>query len=106
MADNCSAAAYVLGSELVPLSGFDPAHIGFVMLKNGRVASTGAGANVLGSPLQSMVWLANKLGDLGLSLKAGVVVLTGAASPPLPVQRGDVIQLDVDRIGEVGCYFE
>ncbi len=106
VADNCSAAAYVLGSELVPLTGFDPARLGFVMLKNGRVASTGAGANVLGSPLQSMVWLANKLGELGLSLRAGEVVLTGAAAPPLPVGKGDVIQLAVDRVGEVGCYFE
>ena len=88
------------------LEGFDPRYIGFLMLKNGQVGSSGVGANFLGSPLESVTWLANKLVGLGLALKAGEIILTGAAAPPVPVGPGDTIHLTVDRVGEVGCYFE
>ncbi len=104
VADNCSARAFALGSELVQIRGFDPANLGFVMRKNGQVVSTGTGANVLGSPLTAVAWLANKLGQMGNAIKGGEVVLTGAATPPVAVAAGDVVQLSVDRIGEVKFY--
>ncbi len=103
IADNCSGARFVLGSQLTSLVGLDTRHVGFVMLKNGQVAGTGAGANVMGDPLESMAWLANKLASLGRSLKAGHVVLSGASVPPVPVEAGDVIHLNVDRVGQVFC---
>jgi len=80
--------------------------VGFVMGKNGQLVSTGAGANVLGSPLESAAWLANKLAQMDMSLKAGEIILTGAAVPPVPVETGDVIRLTIDRVGQVGCYFK
>lgn len=105
IADNCSGARFVLGSGVTPLVGFEARYLGFVMLKNGEVAGTGTGANVMGDPLESVVWLANKLGGLGLSLKAGQVVLSGASAPPVPVGPGDSIHLTVDRVGQVFCRF-
>ena len=105
VADNASSGAFVLGSRLVPLTGLDLRSVGFVMTKNGQLAATGAGAAVLGNPVQSVAWLANKMGEYQISLKAGDVVLSGAAAAAVPVQAGDSIHLTVDRIGDVGCFF-
>ena len=105
VADNASSGGFVLGSRLVPLTGLDLRCVGFVMMKNGQLAATGAGAAVLGNPVQSVAWLANKMGEYEISLKAGEVILSGAAAAAVPVQAGDSIQLTVDRIGDVGCFF-
>lgn len=105
VADNASSGAFVLGSKLVPLTGLDLRSVGFVMTKNGQLAATGAGAAVLGNPVQSVAWLANKMNEYGISLKAGEVILSGSALAAVPVEAGDSILLTVDRIGDVGCYF-
>ena len=105
VADNASAAAFVIGAGLTPLNGLDLRHVGFVLTKNGRLAGTGAGAAVLGSPVQSVAWLINKLGEMGVGLKAGEIILSGAAAAAVPVTAGDSVHLVVDRLGEVGCRF-
>jgi len=105
VADNASSAAFVLGSKLTPLTGIDLRYVGFVMTKNGQLAGTAAGAAVLGSPLQSVAWLANKMGEYGISLRAGETILSGSAVAAVPVEAGDSIHLVVDRIGDVSCFF-
>ncbi len=105
VADNASSGAFVLGSKLVPLARLDLRCVGFVMTKNGQLAATGAGAAVLGNPAQSVAWLANKMFEYGISLKAGEVILSGSAVAAVPVKAGDSIHLTVDRIGDVGCFF-
>lgn len=105
IADNASAAAFVIGASLTPLNGLDLRHVGFVLTQNGRLAGTGAGAAVLGSPLQSVAWLINKMGEMGIGLKAGEIILSGTPSAAVPVNSGDAIHLVVDRLGEVGCRF-
>jgi len=86
VADNASSGAVVLGAAMVKPVGIDLRHVGFVFTKNGRVAGTAAGAAVLGSPAQAVAWLANKMGEFGIALKAGEIVLSGAASAAVPVQ--------------------
>ena len=105
IADNASSGAFVLGSKLVPLTGLDIRCVGFVMTKNGKLAATGAGAAVLGNPVQSVAWLANKMGEYQISLKAGEIILSGSAVAAVPVTAGDSIHLTVDRVGDVGCFF-
>ena len=105
VADNASSSHYVLGSSIVPLTGLDLRYVGYVLVKNGQLFGTGAGADVLGSPLQSVTWLVNKLGEFDIGLKAGEIILSGAASGAVPIAAGDSIQLNVDRIGQVGCCF-
>ncbi len=105
VADNASSAGIVLGTRLVPLGGLDLRRVGFVMTKNERLAVAGAGAAVLGSPVQSVAWLANRLADYGISLKRGETILSGTPTAAVPVEAGDAIHLTVDRIGDVGCFF-
>ncbi len=105
VADNASGAALVLGACMVPPAGLDLRYVGFVLTKNGRLAGASSGAAVLGSPVQSVAWLANKLGEYDIALKAGEIILSGAAPAAVPVAAGDSIHLTVDRIGDVGCFF-
>jgi 2-keto-4-pentenoate hydratase len=70
------------------------------------VISTAAGAAVLGDPLQAVAWLANKMGEYGIPLKAGEVILSGSAAAAVPVQAGDVFHLTVDRLGDVETAFK
>jgi len=105
IADNASSAGFVLGSKLVPLADLDLRRVGFVMTKNGQMVGAGAGAAVLGNPVQSVAWLANRLSDYGIPLKAGEVILSGTPTAAVPVEAGDSIYLTVDRIGDVGCFF-
>src|SRR5450631_2245125 len=62
---------------------------------------TGHGKNVLGDPLIALTWLANELRQLGVTLRAGEVVTTGTCHPPLPIQFGDLFEVDFGVIGKV-----
>lgn len=105
IADNASSAAFVIGSRMVSPVDLDMRHVGFVVMRNGSLAGTSAGAAVLGSPAQSVAWLANKMAEFEIALKAGDIVLSGAAAAAVPVLAGDSITLTVDRIGDVSCCF-
>jgi len=98
IADNASSAMFVLGSQPTPLHAVDLWLVGATLRKNGRVVSTGAGAACLGNPINAVVWLANKLGELGEQLLAGQVVLSGALGPVTPVIAGDTVSVTVGRM--------
>ena len=44
---------------------------------------------MLGSPVISCAWLANKLLEFGVSLEPGDIVISGALMKMLPFQAGD-----------------
>jgi 2-keto-4-pentenoate hydratase len=105
VADNASSAVFVLGSQMVSPVGLDLRYVGFVVMHNGLLAGTAAGAAVLGSPAQSVAWLVNKMAEFGITLKAGEIVLSGAAAAAVPISAGSSVSLTVDRIGDVSCRF-
>lgn len=101
VADNASCGVFVLGDRLVDPRGLDLVTCGMVLEKNGEVVVTGAGAATMASPLNAMAWLANTLGRLGVPLKAGEVVLSGALGAMVPVKAGDNLRVAIGGIG--GC---
>ncbi len=101
VADNASCGVFVLGEQLVDIKNLDLATCGMVLEKNGEIVVTGAGAASLGHPVNAMVWLANMLGSLGIALKAGDIVLSGAMGAMVPVQKGDNLRIAIGGIG--GC---
>ena len=105
VADNASCGAFVLGDRLVDLRALDLRHCGMVLEKNGEVVVTGAGAATMGSPVNAMVWLANTLGRLGMPLKAGEVVLSGALGAMVPVVPGDQLRVTIGSIGSCSVRF-
>ena len=101
VADNASCGVFVLGDQLVDIADLDLALAGMVLEKNGEIVVTGAGAATMAHPVNAMVWLANMLGSLGIALKAGDTVLSGAMGAMVPVARGDNLRMTIGGIG--GC---
>ena len=101
VADNASCGVFVLGDQLVDIADLDLALAGMVLEKNGEIVGIGAGAATMAHPVNAMVWLANMLGSLGIALKAGDIVLSGAMGAMVPVARGDNLRMTIGGIG--GC---
>jgi 2-oxopent-4-enoate/cis-2-oxohex-4-enoate hydratase len=105
IADNASSGMFVLGDRAVDLKTIDLSTCGVVLEKNGIVECTGSGAAALGSPVNSVTWLANALGRLGTALRAGEIVLSGALAAMLPVAAGDNFTLSIGGLGSASVRF-
>ena len=75
------------------------------MTQNGTVVGTGAGGAVLGSPLRTLVWLANTVGARGVTLEEGQVVLPGSVCAMVPVSAGDTVTATFAGLGSVTALF-
>tara|TARA_Y100000780_G_scaffold209513_1_gene207107 strand:+ start:489 stop:668 length:180 start_codon:yes stop_codon:yes gene_type:complete len=57
----------------------------------------------MGSPINPIVWLANKMAELDDYLKAGEIIISGSLVTPVRVQPGSNITFI--RLGSVGATF-
>jgi 2-oxo-3-hexenedioate decarboxylase len=105
IADNTSAARYVIGSGRHDVAGRDLQSVGMVLHKNGAVAATATGAAVLGYPAASVAMLANMLGERGRAIPAGVLILSGGATEAIEVAAGDQISVECQWLGAVSVQF-
>lgn len=101
VADNGSAAAFVVGGKPTKLDNLDLPHLGMVVYKNGEFFTSAAGAAVLGNPLRSVAWLANAIGKFGVTLNAGEIILAGALTAAVSVKPGDNFRVEFAEIGSV-----
>jgi 2-keto-4-pentenoate hydratase len=102
IADNACAHYFVLGAA-APESwrGLDLAQYKVLGLRNGTVAETGFGANVLGDPRIALTWLVNELSQFGYPLRKDQVVITGTCVKPMPIAVGDRMEGDFGQLGRV-----
>jgi 2-keto-4-pentenoate hydratase len=105
IADNASSARVVCGGRLTPVDDLDLRLIGMALSHNGEVVATGAGAAVLGNPIRCVAWLANKLSEFGVGLRAGDLVLAGALHAAVPVAAGDSFTAQFAELGSVTTRF-
>ena len=105
LADNAQQKAIVLGAPHRFTQELDLASLGVRVEINGQEMATGKGDAVLGNPLNSIVWLAQKLSALGRRLKAGELIMTGSFTRQFPVDKGDKIRADFGRLGPVEASF-
>lgn len=105
VADNASCGVYALGANKVDPRDVDLALAGMRVQKNGELAATGVGAAVQGSPYNSVAWLANTLGRLGIPFLAGEVILSGSLGPLIPVAAGDHLDVMIGGIGSCAINF-
>jgi 2-keto-4-pentenoate hydratase len=101
VADLASNGAMATSSRVVPLDGLDPRLIGMTLTRNGELVDTGAGAAALGDPVAVVAWLANVLGENGVALEPGHLVMTGALHAAVPMTAGDVFRAEFDRLGPI-----
>lgn len=94
-------AGVVLGDEVPDWREIDlAAAVGRVEV-NDQVVAEGTGGNVMGHPLEPLVWLANTLGQHGLPLAAGMTVITGSFVRPVMLQAGDQTTVVIEGLGTV-----
>lgn len=101
VADLASNGAMATADRPVPIVDFDPRLTGMVMTRNGELVDTAAGAAALGDPVAVVAWLANTLGEHGVALEAGHLVMTGALHAAVALSPGDVFTAEFDRLGSV-----
>jgi len=105
VADLASSARVVFGGPITPIAGLDLRLIGAVLERNGEVVETGAGAAVMGDPVAAVAWAANTLAALGVTMRAGDVIIPGALHASVPATVGDTFTARFDRLGSVTVRF-
>lgn len=105
VADNASCGVFVLGDQAVDPRKIDLALCGMVLERNGEIIATGSGAAALGSPVNAVAWLANTMGALGIPLKAGEVILSGALAAMFPAKAGDSFRVSIGGMGSCSVRF-
>jgi 2-keto-4-pentenoate hydratase len=99
--DLASNGAVAIADRAVPLAHLDTRLIGMALTRNGQLVATGAGAAALGDPVAVVAWLANVLGEHGVALEPGHLVMTGALHAAVPMNAGDEFVAEFDRLGTV-----
>ena len=99
LADNAQQKTVILGAS-VPLPA-ELESIRATVTIDGQTAGTGTGDAVLGNPLNSLMWLSEKLAEFGRGLKAGDIVMSGSFTRQFPIFPGNKIRCDFSGIGAV-----
>lgn len=105
IADNTSAARFVIGGRSRAVEDLDLRTLGVVLEKNGRIAAMAAGAAVLGHPAAAVAMLANHLGRRGQEIPAGTFIMTGGVTEAIAVQAGDSVNVRFQDLGSVSMRF-
>lgn len=106
IADNGSNGGWVRGPETADLSSVDFTRHATAISVNGELKHRGSAANVLGSPLNALAWLANELAASGQPLRAGDYVSTGTTTVVVPVEAGDHVVADFGSLGRAEVIFD
>ncbi|MGH6789689.1 MAG: 2-oxo-hept-4-ene-1,7-dioate hydratase [Pseudolabrys sp.] len=105
VADNGAAAGIVVGGRPVGPMDVDLRWVGGIMYKNSEIEETGLAAGVLGHPALGVAWLANKLGQHGVALEPGHLVLAGSFTRVVFAQKGDTVHADFGALGGIAIQF-
>ncbi|MDH6196203.1 2-keto-4-pentenoate hydratase [Mycobacterium frederiksbergense] len=106
IADNASSAGWVLGEARVSPKDIDICNIDAVLINNGEVVAKGRSDAVLGNPVTAVAWLARKVEQFGVRLKAGDVVLPGACMRAIDAPPGSDFVAEFAGLGSVHLSFE
>lgn len=101
IADNAQQKAFVLGEPIVLTDDLQLTQVEARVTVNGAEVARGFGEAVLGDPINSVVWLAGKLGELGLGIAAGDMIMTGSFVRQFPLASGDRVRAEFTGIGAV-----
>lgn len=106
VADLAACGAAIIGANPRRLKDIDLRRVQGQMLINGKVEQEGLASAVLGNPVTSVAWLANKLGEFGITFEAGQTILTGSFVRAMPVKAGDEVVARFDQgLGDVLASF-
>ena len=101
VADNTSAAAYVIGpwTPFVQAGALDNRAVRLEV--DGRIRATGSTAAILGDPGRAVAAAARLASRHGFTLRAGMVLLAGAATAAIPLPDHGMVEATITGLGRV-----
>jgi len=106
VADNTSAARHLVGTKGIAPRSADLGLVGCVFDVDGVTESSAAGAALLGDPAYCVALLANHVGEMGHSLRAGWPILAGSLTDAVPLMPGRSVAANYDGLGTVALRAE
>ncbi|MDF2232053.1 hypothetical protein P2H44_05760 [Albimonas sp. CAU 1670] len=100
LAQNINNRGIVIGGPGLAPHDVDPSALRSVVTCNGEVMLDKAGAAPM-DPLTSVAFLANRFNALGITPKAGEVLLLGAHLPPTPIPAPATMRFELGAMGAV-----
>jgi 2-keto-4-pentenoate hydratase len=106
MADNAQQKHFVTAGE----TAYEPVSMRLFeasveVYLNGVSKEIARGAEVMGDPIASVTWLANKLSEFDLALEQGMRVMSGSFTKQYRIKRGDLIESRFTPFGAVAAKF-
>ena len=101
LADNAQQRSVILGEPMALTPTLQLDRVEARVELNGHIVATGVSSAVLDHPLNSVAWLARKLGEYGRSLRAGELIMTGSLVRQFPLAPGDRARASFSGIGAV-----
>jgi len=101
ISDGAFCGFVVLGGNPAKLTDVDVRTVSASLSINGEIRQTGSARAVMGNPINSVAWLANKLHELGVSIQAGDVIMSGSFIRAEFLKPGDTVLALFDELGEV-----
>ncbi|MDQ0634315.1 2-keto-4-pentenoate hydratase [Arthrobacter pascens] len=105
VADNASCGAIAVGTTPLDIDPADLQDVTCSLVIDGEVTGTGTGADVMGNPVAPLAWLANVLGEQGVALEAGQLVLPGSFTAAMPVVTDSTATADFGPLGSLTIHF-
>jgi len=106
ISDNAANAGIVLGAQKHAIDAHDLRWVGAIAARNGDVEETGLGAGVLNDPIESVVWLAQRMSQYGQKIEPGHVILSGSFIRPVECPPRTRIDVDFGKFGRVEISFD
>lgn len=100
IADNCSSAALVIGDWQDPTQPL--ADLSISLEVNGEAVQTGSSDAILGDPWKSMAAATRLAVKYGEHIKAGDVIMAGAATSAIFLEAGQSVAAQVQNLGAAG----
>jgi 2-keto-4-pentenoate hydratase len=104
MADNAQQKAFVTATAR-PLGDYDLAGASVRVYVDHALIDRANGAEVMGNPINSIVWLANKLAEFGRALEAGQRVISGSFTRQYPLDKPARVRSEFEPFGVVEASF-
>ncbi|CAN0494058.1 unnamed protein product [Phaeothamnion confervicola] len=101
VADGAWCGGIVLGGNPRKLSQIDVRGVTGTLRINDEVRSHGVSSAVMGNPLSSVAWLANKLSEFEVGIEAGHVVMSGSFIAIARLRAGDRVRATFDHFGDI-----
>ena len=105
IADDFFGAGCVLGEPVAAWHALDLASLRGTMSINGHQVGSGVGGDIMGHPFRALAWLANSAARHGASLRSGEFVFLGSIVETKWIERGDIVEIEVEGLGAATARF-